>query len=368
MRRAVRWLFSLVGVAGLAASGCGAHPRTPAAQPAFDRVTLYRDRALVTQRVDIVVTDGAPTGTTATTRVKLAAGVGPDDVVVLDRGGLTVSALRVAGASAAPTEVELATSAPRAGRYTVSLGYATDRLAWDVAYTMTTSPARDRATVRGALVIRNTSGVTLRDHAYIADAVLGAPRDLGVEQLRRAFADTAPRTPAVARCDLGIVSLGPGETRVDLLAGSTPRKLRSVLIYDPIGTALDHLGAAPLADPGLGVTAAAPTRVTESFEFDRAELGAAGLPAGPLRVLERRGWAKDDDQQRFSEELLITIDNARPLPVDIVIREHLYRGQNWTLAYQSAPAIKEGPQQISLRTTVPANGQSKVLYVVVYTW
>jgi hypothetical protein len=238
--------------------------------------------------------------------------------------------------------------------------------------------------------------------------VLGAPRDLGVEQLHRAFADTAPRTPAVARCDLGIVSLGPGETRVDLLAGSTPRKLRSVLIYDPIGTALDHLGAAPLADPGLGVTAAAPTRVTESFEFDRAELGAAGLPAGPLRVLERRadgttavlaqsrfddatwltgaatvaigtaravvghrerrGWAKDDDQQRFSEELLITIDNARPLPVDIVIREHLYRGQNWTLAYQSAPAIKEGPQQISLRTTVPANGQSKVLYVVVYTW
>jgi hypothetical protein len=51
-----------------------------------------------------------------------------------------------------------------------------------------------------------------------------------------------------------------------------------------------------------------------------------------------------------------------------VIREHLYRGQNWTLAYQSAPAAKEGPQQISLRTKVPANGQAKVLYVVVYTW
>jgi hypothetical protein len=31
-------------------------------------------------------------------------------------------------------------------------------------------------------------------------------------------------------------------------------------------------------------------------------------------------------------------------------------------------AAKEGPQQISLRTQVPANGRAKVLYVVVYTW
>jgi hypothetical protein len=65
---------------------------------------------------------------------------------------------------------------------------------------------------------------------------------------------------------------------------------------------------------------------------------------------------------------LLTIDNARPRPVEIVIREHLYRGQNWTVAYQSAPAAKESAQQISLRTQVPANGQAKMLYVVVYTW
>jgi len=83
---------------------------------------------------------------------------------------------------------------------------------------------------------------------------------------------------------------------------------------------------------------------------------------------ERRDWARDDDLRRFSEEFLITIDNTRPHPVDIVLREHLYRGQNWTLAYQSVSAVKEGPQQIALRTTVPARSQAKVLYVVVYTW
>jgi hypothetical protein len=56
------------------------------------------------------------------------------------------------------------------------------------------------------------------------------------------------------------------------------------------------------------------------------------------------------------------------VPVDVVVREHLYRGQTWTLAYHSAPAIKEGAQQIALAAAVPANGEAKVLYVVVYTW
>jgi hypothetical protein len=95
---------------------------------------------------------------------------------------------------------------------------------------------------------------------------------------------------------------------------------------------------------------------------------AIGTADGVVGHRERRDWSKDPDHKRVSEELLLTIDNARPRPIDIVIREHLYRGQNWTLAYQSAPAGKEGPQQIALRATVPANGQAKVLYVVVYTW
>ena len=54
-----------------------------------------------------------------------------------------------------------------------------------------------------------------------------------------------------------------------------------------------------------------------------------------------------------------------------MIREHLYRGQNWTIAYASEVVQekdKEGPQQFALRTTVPAKGKTSLLYVVVYTW
>ncbi|HEX7843378.1 MAG TPA: hypothetical protein VF469_38160, partial [Kofleriaceae bacterium] len=210
-------------------------------------------------------------------------------------------------------------------------------------------------------------------------------------------------------CDLGDLTLGDGETRVPLLAGTAPRALRSVLVYDPIGTGLDHAGAVPVSDPSLGIATAPPSQVSESFEIERDLRQTRGMPAGPVRLLDRhpdgslellgtarlfdpatrvaevdtvaigtaqgvtghrarRGLAKDDDQRRFSEEFLVTLDNTRPHPVEVVVREHLYRGQNWTLAYQSAPAVKEGPQQIALRTTVPARGRAKVLYVVVYTW
>jgi len=297
-------------------------------------------------------------------------------------------------------------AAPHAGRFALVLGYTTARLTWDAAYTMTTTAARDRAELRGAIAVRNTTGIALVAHTYVVDAELGAVRDRSAAQLRDTLAGAAEPTPTR---DLGVVALGDGETRVAVMAGDPARAMRSALVYDPIGTGLDHPGAAPVADPGIGVTDEVSTRITESFEVDRDAGATRGLPAGPVRLLERRpddslvmlgesrlfdaatrvagvdtivvgtadgvvghrvrrGWAKDDDRRRFSEEFLLTIHNARPRPVAVVIREHLYRGQNWTLAYQSAPALKEGPQQISLRTAVPANGRAKVLYVVVYTW
>jgi hypothetical protein len=407
------------------ALGCGAPSRPPplsATAPATDEVTLYRDRALVTQHVDVVAPSTAPIELT----VVLAAGVGPGDLVVLGRDDLIVSELRIAEPPARPlvdagdepaeapeagdprraitepTEVALTISAPRAGHFVLTLAYATERLAWDAAYTMTTTPARERAVLRGAVTIHNASGIGLRGRTYVVDGELGTWRDHAEAAFGSALREPLPR-------DLGFVELGDGETRIELLAGAQPHRMRSVLVYDPIGAVLDHPGSAPISDPAVGVTVPASTRVTESFEVDRDDRTARGLPAGPVRLLERhpdgslavlgesrlggaasrvagvdtvaigtadavvghrerRDWGRDDVQKRFSEEFLITIDNARPRPVDLVIREHLYRGQNWTLAYQSAPAAKEGPQQISLRTTVPANGQAKVLYVVVYTW
>lgn len=430
--------FFLVVVA--AAIACGPKPagETPSnAARSGGEVVLYRDRALVQQRVEL---DVPPAGY-ATVRVKIAAGIDAEDIVVVERDRFTIRELRVPGDPVAPAakkpppddeldeevpeeapeeppkvppavkEVELVVGAPRAGRFALHLAYLTDRVTWETAYTMTTTPARDRATVRGALAIRNAMGIALPDVAVrVVDAELGSSIRRAAELLANAYAGSEPPTsPAATPRELGRIDLADGETRIELLPDSRPRPMRSVLVYDPIGTDLDRATAAPVRDTALGVGPASP-RVTESFEVERDTLATRGLPGGPVRLLERRAdgtlavlgearlfdastrvaevdtipvgtadgvtgqrerreYTYDERTKRLAEDFVITIDNARPRPVEVVVREHLYRGQNWTLAYRSAPvAAKEGPQQISMRMIVPARSQAKLLYVVVYTW
>ncbi len=412
--------FALVACL-VAGAACGARPpavKPPA--PVGDDITLFRDAAVIRQHVVIRV-PAAPT----TVTVKTASGVTADEVIVLDRGGLTIAALHGAADPAAgtttedaparaperPAELRLDVQAAHAGQYAIVIGYITDRLPWDVAYTLTATPKRDRGVLRGALSIRNNTGITLRAaNARLIDAELGAWRARTAEQLARALAGGTPppAVPTTAR-ELGSLTLGSGETRVELVPASL-RSMSSVLVYDPIGPKLDNPGAAPLRDARLGTDEPASTRVRESFEVARDTAASVGLPAGPVRLLERRadgslvvlgesrlfeatardakldtiavGTADgvtgtrerreltvDDENRRIVEEFVITLDNKRAHPASVLVREHLYRGQNWTLAYHSATAAaKEGAQQIALRAEVPARSQLKILYVVVYTW
>lgn len=434
-------------------AGCGGPQRRDPPPPAGDELTLYRDRALVQQRLELAIAAAGPTTVTA----QLAAGVDVEDVMIVDRGGLAIRGLRgtlrapppvtrpapapepdpeledldeadpcaeldepevpVApaapppGATAAPTELVLDVDAPRPGRYAVVVAYVTDRVPWEAAYTMTTTPARDQVTLRGAIAIRNTSGIAFRDaRVFVVDAELGAWRTRIADRLgARLGGASASTTPLAEPRALGRLALGPGEARIELVPGASPRPMRSVLVYDPVGTALDHTAADPLRTASLGTGEVSP-EITESFEIQRDPAATAGLPAGTVRLLERardgsllllgearlfdaatrvaavdtipigvaegvtghrerRELTVDDDHKRLVEEFVLTIDNQRDHPVDVVLREHLYRGQNWTLAYQTGrDPRKEGPQQISLRTLAPARGKTRVLYVVVYTW
>jgi hypothetical protein len=404
---------SAVGRSLLVLFALGCHAHSPAApvqgRAAGDDVTLYRDWAIIRQRVELDVRS------TLSKSVEVAAGVTADHVVVLDRGGLTITSLHIPTKDEfadpnVPTKLTFDVSAPRPGHYTIVVSYLTDRLDWDVAYTMKANPARDRARVRGALAIYNRSGISLRAaSARLIDAELGAWRGKTSEQLATTLIGGTPSsTPPVTPRELGPLVLGSGQTRVELL-GEVTRAMNSVLVYDPIGTRLDHTGSAPLVDDSLGVVEKASTRVSENFEVERDKTASAGLPAGPVRLLEakpdgslsvlgearlfdaatrvaavdtiavgmaegvtgkreRRELTVSDDGARITEEFVLTIDNARAYPASVLLREHLYRGQNWTLAFHSvADAVKEGPQQIAMRTRVPAKSQLKVMYVVVYT-
>jgi len=454
----------LLAALGLAVACRKPPPRTitGVATTPGDDVTLYRDAAVIRQRI---VLDLPATATTV--KAQLATGVAADQIMIVDRGGVTITGIHAkttpddpdaaeqdfdreaaagsdyeyddpppppeypegeepppAQGSAAiaeqlpparkrakPTEVEFDVRAPRAGKYAITVAYTTFHLRWDVAYTMTTASTRDRAELSGALAIRNETGIEIRtSSARVIDAELVAWRSKTAEHLAASLvggtqSSTLPATPR----ELGRMFLGDGETRVDLVHDGA-RRMRSVLVYDPIGTKLDSPQPAPLRDPMHGTYPKPSSRVTESFEVSRDTRGTQGLPAGPVRLLERkvdgalgvlgesrlfdaatrvsdvdtiaigtadgvtatrerREFTLDDEGKRLTEEFVITVDNKRAIPAEVLVREHLYRGQNWTLAYHSAPeATKDGPQQISLRTRVPAKSTAKLLYVVVYTW
>jgi hypothetical protein len=402
----------MVKAALLALVACGARPpAVPANQAASDDVTLYRDIALVRQRVPVEAS-----GREATIELKIAAGTTADRVVIADRDGLTIRGLRVASwdtrDEVTASVLALDIAAPHPGHYSIAITYATDRLRWDAAYTMTTTPAREQAILHGALAIRNTSGLVLHDVlARVVDAELNSSRERGAGKLATDLVGGTPDSrPAAPAREIGRIEIGDGETRVELVPEATARAMRSVLVYDPIGTKLDVSSTAPARDAALGVRPPAPSHVTESFEVERDEHGSSGLPAGPVRLLERHGDGSlivlgesrlfdaatrvaavdtiavgtadgitghrerreltiDDDNRRLVEEFVITIDNQRPQPAHVVIREHMYRGLNWHLPYPLPPvAEQEGPQQIALRAVVPAHAQAKQLYVVVYTW
>ena len=360
------------------------HPPSNTA-PAADDITLYRDVALVRHHV---LVDVDASGSTSA-RIAVAPGVGVPQLVVEDRGGVTLHGLHATAEETAAGVLHVDLAA-RPGRHALVLAYTTDRLHWNVAYTVTVAPARSLASVRGAIAIQNATGLPLDGTVRVVDAH---------------FAPVKEPEPH----ELGRVHLPPGETRVELLAGAGPRALRRVLVYDPIGTKWDNPSGRPLHDRELGGQPAQ-TTVTESFELARDERASADLPAGPVSLLEERddgslamlGEARlfdaatrgadldtigigtatgvtaqrtrreltiDDERHRVVEEIELAIANTRTTPVDMVLREHMYRGLTWSLVYDSThSAAKEGPQQIALRTLVPANSEQRILYVVVYSW
>jgi hypothetical protein len=435
------WVLAVLFACG----ATGARMPSGTAQKEGIEITLYRDHAVVAHRLDVVIPAAAP----AKIKLRIAAGVDPDDVYLVEKSELVVREVRLTGtqkapvidgcdevscvldnyeraccakyerkpsewdedvlmplASNTPVEIELLIGGPREGKYSLLIGYDTPRLAWDAAYTMTTPPTHDRVQLHGAIAIRNATGIAFPDAKL---QVVDTQHGPATQRIAAQLGSDPNATPTAAPRELGRATLVEGDTRVELIADSAPRPMRSVLVFDAVGPGLDYQHGQPVQDPNLGVNPPPSTRVTESFEIDRVA-ATQRLPGGPVRLLERRpdgtlsllGEAKlfgpstlaasvdtipigtagkvtgkrerreltiDNDRKRVVEEIALTVENAREQPVEVVLREHLYRGENWTIAYRSVFDIaKEGKQQIAMRVAVPARGKQTVLYVVVYSW
>lgn len=255
------------------------------------------------------------------------------------------------------------------------------------------------------------------DDAGAKRAPVADPTKPRAEQPARANARAAAGGEETPRTTLPFrVDVRPGAQSVSLIAGSVVLPARETLVYDPVGDERDHPQRIPLEAEGYGLDRTS-SAVSQSVDIDLARARVpAGLPAGTVRLVERgargdlsplgesrifdragtgadaetispttsvaigraadvegtrtrREFSLDADAKRIVEEFEIELTNTGERAVDVIVREHLYRGRNWTLAYFSEPrTTKEGPQKIAMRTRVPAKGTARVVYRVVYWW
>jgi hypothetical protein len=359
------------------------------------RLTLYRDGAFVEE--DVVVEVEAGEGTARLPR-PFGVDVGKlmiesEDVAV--RGWTTVDDDGGEGGEGRAVIVDVV--ARDAGRARFTMRYLTDRVTWQASYTLIDDGGRGR--LHGALGLDNRTG---RRWASARFFVIDRARP-SAPPVAASFEQHAVAVP-------GAYAVRPGGQRLDLALAGGVLTLKPTLVYDPVGTRLDSATMRPQMDERYGVERW-PSAVDESLLVDLARVADGPLPSGPVRVFavgeggalvwrgegrllpsaadaeryttvavgrspvvtgkrRRTDFSIDHDALRLVEEVTVTLANAGERPADVLVREHLYRGQCWALAYHSTGdrVAKEGAQQIGLGVVVPAGGEATVMYRVLYEW
>lgn len=343
-----------------------------------------------------------------------------DSIHIIDAHGMLAYKTAETGAARATITLEGA-----GADAWVEITYPTPRISWSAAYSLIRDKNGAKAALDGAVAIDNRSGVEFPGAAVgVVDNAFEASRTRSANELSKTLLGTAKDDDAKgAGRDLGVVDVQRGQTRMVLTAASHPLALKEILVYDPIGTKIDSPGVMPQKARNYGLETKASTTVLRSFEIALDQQTRETLPAGPVRLFGRgdhgeltplgagrmfdraQGEAKtatvslgrspevkakrertdffiDEEgtvdaakgtrsRRMIIEEFTITLENTGKLPVRVLVREHMYRGETWSLVYYSPPAemvAKEGLQQVGFRVDVAPGAKSRVVYRVMYNW
>jgi hypothetical protein len=81
----------------------------------------------------------------------------------------------------------------------------------------------------------------------------------------------------------------------------------------------------------------------------------------------------DTDRKWAEESFTIKLKNAKDTPVNVIVRENLYRWNNWEITAKSSDFEKVDYRTIHFPVSVPArqgdtSGTAVVKYTVKYSW
>ncbi len=104
---------------------------------------------------------------------------------------------------------------------------------------------------------------------------------------------------------------------------------------------------------------------TPKDEQVRVKLGSAFDVVGERRQVS---FSVDSAGKVMEEEIEVKLRNHKSQPVDVVVKENLYRWTNWTILTKSHAFEKEDARTISFPVKVAKDGETVVRYRVRYTW
>ena len=104
---------------------------------------------------------------------------------------------------------------------------------------------------------------------------------------------------------------------------------------------------------------------TPKDEQVRVKLGSAFDVVGERRQVS---FSVDTAAKWMEEEIEVKLRNHKPQPVDVIVKENLYRWSNWKILTQTHKFDKEDARTISFPVKVAKDGEAVVRYRVRYTW
>jgi hypothetical protein len=104
---------------------------------------------------------------------------------------------------------------------------------------------------------------------------------------------------------------------------------------------------------------------TPKDEEVRVKLGSAFDVVGERRQVN---FAVDSTAKWMEEEIEVKLRNHKPQPVEVVVKENLYRWSNWKILTKSHNFVKEDARTINFPVRVEKDGQTVVRYKVRYSW
>jgi hypothetical protein len=104
---------------------------------------------------------------------------------------------------------------------------------------------------------------------------------------------------------------------------------------------------------------------TPKDEQVRVKLGSAFDVVGERRQV---AFSVDTAGKVMEEEIEVKLRNHKSQPVEVVVKENLYRWSNWKILSQTHKYDKEDARTISFPVKVAKDGETVVRYRVRYTW